>query len=78
MTYNIENGIYYYFDCLDGLLGEKFLTPAEVSEILTGKPEPLTEKELIRIAADYEATLYRHELTGGQITFTKTLYDCYL
>lgn len=51
----------YYFDCLDGLLSEKLFTPSEIKKVLTGKAEPMTETEIIRIAKNYEATLYRYE-----------------
>lgn len=71
-----EAGAFYLFDCMDGLLGDKLLTPAEVAEILHGRPEDLTEKELIQIAADYEATLYRQDYEGGKLAAEKILYDC--
>ena len=70
------SAIYYYFDCLDGIIGDRYFTPQEIAEILTGKPEPMPEKELIKEAANYEATLYRHEITNGEITATHTLYNC--
>lgn len=72
-----QNGIYYYFDCMDGIIGERFFTPAEIAQILTGQPEPISEKELIKAAANYEATLYRHEVKDGQISLTTTLYSCW-
>lgn len=71
------NGIYYYFDCLDGLLGDKLLTPPEVAEILHGRPADLTEKDLIKVAANYEATLYRQEYKDGELINDKLLYDCF-
>ena len=71
-----EAGTFYLFDCMDGLLGDKLLTPAEVAEILRGRPEDLTEKQLIQIAADYEATLYRQEYEAGKLTAEQKLYDC--
>lgn len=74
---NILDGIYYYFECLDGLLGERPLLPADVSQIIEGRREDLTEKELIAIAANYEATLYRQEYTAGDLTAENMLYDCY-
>lgn len=72
----ILQGTYYYFDCMDGLIGDKLLTAVEVSEILHGRAEDLTEKQLIQIAANYEATLYRQEYTAGELTAEATLYDC--
>lgn len=70
------NGTYYYLDCMDGLLGERLLLPADISQIITGRREDLTEKQIIQIAANYEATLYRQEYTAGELTAEQKLYDC--
>lgn len=58
-------GTYYYFDCLDGTIGGELLTPAEISARLYGQDRGLTEPDLKRIAADYEAELHKYILTGG-------------
>ena len=58
-------GTYYYFDCLDGTIGSELLTPQEISKRLYGEDRQLTEADIKRIAADYEAELHRYILTGG-------------
>lgn len=68
---------YYFFDCMDGVLGEKYLTPSDVAELQTGKREALTETELKKIAHNYEATLYRYEKdSNGNYINETCLYDC--
>lgn len=67
----------YFFDCLDGTIGDKYITAIELNELLTGKSEPMTEKEIIETAADYEATLYRREIDEhGNPSKDIMLYDC--
>lgn len=67
---------YYYFECLDGRLGEKYLTPSDVNELETGKREPLTEQEIIAIARNYEADLYRYRKSPeGEYTDGALIYD---
>ena len=67
---------YYFFDCLDGCLGERYLTPGDVHRIQYGTPGTMTERELIRTAANYEATLYRYKRTdAGEFTEETILYD---
>ncbi len=51
---------YYFFDCLDAGLSEKYLTAREIAQII-GEQGPITEKHIKTIAAYYEATLYRYE-----------------
>lgn len=77
MANNELTGVFYYFDCLDGDIGDKLLTAPEVSQIIYGRPADLTEAELISLAADYEATLYRQEYKDDELTGEKVLYDCY-
>lgn len=71
------NDYYYYFDCMDGELSERYFTPEELSKTLYKNDEALTESQIIRIAKEYEATLYRYEKTqeGDYINET-LLYDC--
>lgn len=73
----MKDGIYYLFDCLDGIIGDRLLTAGQVRELMTGKPEPYSERELKRIAADYEATLYRYEYRNGEQISETVLYDCF-
>lgn len=73
----MKDGIYYLFDCLDGDLGDRLLTADQVREIMTFEPITYTEKDLKRIAADYEATLYRYEYKDGKEISSKVLYDCF-
>lgn len=67
----------YFFDCLDTFIGEKYLTAEDLAELLTGKREPMQEKEIIATAKNYEATLYRYELDGSGTPCNGTMiYDC--
>lgn len=69
---------YYFFDCLDGNLSDKYFTACELNKLLNGKEEPMTEAEIKRTAANYEATLYRYTLDkDGQPTNEVCLYDCF-
>ena len=58
-----QNEYYYYFDCLDAGLSEKYLTAQEIAQIIgeQAPQAPITEKHIKTIAAYYEATLYRYE-----------------
>ena len=68
---------YYYFDCLDGELGETYLTPSEINKLLYNVTEDLPESTIIRIAKEYEATLLRYEKTeAGDYINETLLYDC--
>lgn len=67
------NGTYYYFDCMDGIIGEALLTPQEISKRLYGQDRGLTETDIKRISADYEAELHRYTFTDGSITEHKQL-----
>lgn len=58
------DGLYYEFDCMNAFVEGK-LFPAE----------EWTEEEAIAKAADYEATLYLHEIRNGETVNTRTLYD---
>lgn len=74
----MEATYYYYFDCLDGILGEQYLTAGELASLLIGSDkETITEKEIIRHARNYEATLYRYEKDSeGNYIKEVCLYDC--
>ena len=71
------NGTYYYFDCLDGLLGDRYLTIEEVRELMTNEKINYTEEDLKQIATNYEATLFRYEYKDGEEISHKRLYDCW-
>lgn len=59
-------GVYYSFDCMNAMLEDKLFEASAFS----------SEREAIRIAANYEATLYKHTFNrAGVKTSTKTLYD---
>ena len=61
---NGARSYYYYFDCLDGLIGDNYFTFEEVEKLIKKKSSiegPITEKHIKRVAANYEATLYRYE-----------------
>lgn len=74
----MEATYYYYFDCLDGVIGEQYFTAGELTSLLIGSDrETLSEKEIIRHARNYEATLYRYEKdTEGNYIHKTCLYDC--
>lgn len=69
---------YYFFDCLDGVLSDRYLTARELAQLLTGAADPMPEKDIIRTAANYEATLYRYTMDdNGNPINEKILYDCF-
>ncbi len=74
----MEATYFYYFDCLDGVIGEQYFTAGELTSLLIGSDrETLSEKEIIRHARNYEATLYRYEKdTEGKYINQTCLYDC--
>lgn len=59
------NGTYYYMDCLN----------AFINTILFKASEFENEQEAIRIAANYEATLYKFEYVNGKQISNTILYD---
>lgn len=71
------NGRFYYnLDCMDGNIGDRYLTAEQLQEA-TGAADPLSEKDIISIAANYEATLYRYNRDKyGNYINQKCLYDC--
>lgn len=72
-----DNSSYiYFFDCLDGYFGEKYLTPCEIDRMENHSQEPVSLKEgqIIEIARNLEAVLYRCKDTSG--TDEVCIYDC--
>ena len=69
------NGKYYLFDCLDGVIGDRLLTLEELRQAMTWENVTYTEKDAKRIAAYYEATLYRYKYIDGEVKESKMLYD---
>ena len=68
----------YFFDCLDAALSDKYWTAAELNKAMTGAAVPMPEKEIKKIAHNYEATLYRYILDdAGNPTNELVLYDCF-
>lgn len=68
---------YYFFDCLDGVLSDRYLTARELAQLFTGAPDPMPEKDIIKTAANYEATLYRYEFDENNNPINEViLYDC--
>ena len=65
----------YYFDCEDGIFGEQYLTPYEIDAIENHHkhPDPLFEGEIINIARNLEAVLYRY---NSDKTNEVCIYDC--
>jgi hypothetical protein len=69
------NGVYYFFECLDGVIGDRLITLEELRECLTTDPTPLTEKDAISIAKNYEADLYRYTYRDGEKVESKQLVE---
>ena len=74
-----EENYLYFFDCLDADIGEKYLTARRVTDLVIGtEAETLTEPQIIKVAASYEATLYRFTKTNqGGAENRVCIYDCY-
>lgn len=60
------NGVYYFLECLDGIIGDELLTAKELSLRLYGQDKGLTEQQIKHIAADYEAELFRYVYKDGE------------
>lgn len=59
----MTDGVYYLFDCLDGLIGDKLLTLEELRAIMTNDPRPYTEKAYTAILDN--DSVYYPELVHG-------------
>ena len=71
-----EQKFVYYFDCLDGVIGEQYFTASEINKLMTGNAEPMDERSIIRTAANYEAELTRYEVNeAGKFINPVELYD---
>ena len=67
---------YYFFDCLDGIIGDQYLTPTVLNVLINGKYEPMPEKEIIKHARNFEADLYRYNKDeNGNYINEVCLYD---
>lgn len=67
---------YYFFDCLDAALTDKYWTAAELNEAMNGAADSMPEKAIKRIAHNYEATLYRYEFNEENNPINEAiLYD---
>lgn len=59
-------GVYYSFDCMNAFLEDKLFPASEFEN----------EREAKQMAANYEATLYKHTYNDQGIKIsTKTIYD---
>ena len=68
----------YFFDCFEGDLCDRYLTACEINELLNGIYSPMPERDIIKLAANFEATLYRYEKTPGGDPINETcIYDCF-
>lgn len=75
----LENAgrFYYFFDTPDAIMGGQYFTAQEVNRLHTGDNVPISEREIIRIAANYEAELTRYERdASGQYINPVCLYEC--
>ena len=71
---NVE--YFYFFDCLDGGLSDRYMTAADLNKLVNGIEEPMKEKDIIKIAANYEATLYRYTMdSAGNPQNERLIYD---
>ena len=59
------SGSYYYFDCMNAFLTDRLFPVAAFED----------EREAIKTAANYEATLYRLTYKNGRRVESKTIYD---
>ena len=59
------DGTYYYFDCMNAFVNNGLFPAREFSG----------DEEAIKMAADYEATLYKYEIADGVKTGSSILYD---
>ncbi len=59
------HGVYYSFDCMNAFLSDRFF---EVTAFEN-------EKDAVKTAANYEATLYKHTFNHGEQVDTVKLYD---
>lgn len=66
----------YYFDCLDGTVGERYWSLEELGA-LTNPQEPatFTERAARRMAHNLEAELYRCKVVGGEVVDSVCIYD---
>lgn len=72
-----DDNTLYYFDCLDGQVGERYMTLDELRETYHGANDSrqLTESDAVSIARNLEATLYRCTVEAGEVVDSVTLYD---
>lgn len=61
----LPDGIYYYFECLEALENDG----------LFPKSKFMDDAEAVRMAADYEASLYKYEFKSGTRVGSSTLYE---
>lgn len=59
------SGVYYFMDCLNAFVNNGLFPAAEFE----------SEAEAIQTAANYEATLYRHEYRDGVRISSAVIYD---
>ena len=58
-------GIYYYFDCMNAVLTDRYFEAGAFEN----------EAEAKRTAADYEAELYRCTFENGELVKQECIYD---
>lgn len=59
------NGRYYYMDCMNAFVNDGLFPESEFTD----------DRDAIRAAADYEATLYKYEFKDGELIRNDKLYD---
>ena len=67
----------YYFDCLDGALGEHFWSLDDLAAMFNapGDMGEYAEADALRLARNLEAALYRCSVVDGGVVDSVCLYD---
>lgn len=68
---------FYYLECPDAIMGGQYFTATDINRLTTGENCPMSEKDIIKTAVNYEAELTRYERDpAGQFINPVCLYEC--
>lgn len=73
----LKNGDYYYFDCLDGDLPSTPVTLEHVKKLVTYPDIKVDERYLVKLAANYEADLWRLTYKDNEVIDRKRIYNAW-
>lgn len=77
-NYSIIDGVFYEFDCLDGDLSDQLFNLDDLKKFMgLSEDYELTEREIIRLASNYEAELYKYTYEQGTQTEGECIYSPY-